>query len=186
MARKTGLSGRIGPRLPVEMDRSSVGKNEPIPHQENPALPRRHFAVIFADETRALRDEQQRAGRAVIDILRDLRRDLTRKVGMNRRDQGSGDDASGLQYARRAGFPDSFRTLRCPVSVPSKKGAARFRGRPRRRRSLIRSSLRESRKGRHGCGGGASAAEKKPAPAGGLAFLLGAPLREFGGAGLFP
>src|SRR3546814_10623264 len=60
-------TGRIGTWLAVQQDRAAAWKNKPIPGEQHAALARRDFAVIFADQPRALRDEKNASRRAVID-----------------------------------------------------------------------------------------------------------------------
>jgi hypothetical protein len=72
---KPGHARAIGPRQAVERDRSSAGQDQAVPSQQDPVLSDGNLAVIFAYEPRALGDEQDATGRAVVDVLRDLRED---------------------------------------------------------------------------------------------------------------
>src|SRR3546814_1939347 len=89
-------ASRVCSRLAVEQDRLAAWKNEPVPSKQGAVLPSRYFAVIFSDQPRALWNEQNAAGRAVIDVLGDLRSNLAREVRSNSRDQCGGNDAPGL------------------------------------------------------------------------------------------
>src|SRR3546814_12431489 len=79
---------RIGAGLAIEPDRSAAGQNQPVPSQQHAFLTRSDFAVIFTDESCALRNEQDATGRTVIDILRHLRGDLPRAVRSEERRVG--------------------------------------------------------------------------------------------------
>lgn len=61
--------------------------NEPVPCANHSTLPGAFLAVIFADNSRALRNEQNAIRRAVINILRNLGRDLVRQVRLDAGDQ---------------------------------------------------------------------------------------------------
>src|SRR3546814_13338862 len=74
-------------------------------------LPRSDFAVIFADKPRALGNEQDATGRAVIDILRHLRGHLSRQIGPYSGNQRCRDQASGLEDIGRARLADTFGTF---------------------------------------------------------------------------
>src|SRR3546814_19119337 len=92
--------GRIGTWLAVQQDRAAAWKNKPIPGEQHAALARRDFAVIFADQPRALRDEKNASRRAVIDILRDLGGDLAGQVRLDAGDQRGRDAAARLHDLR--------------------------------------------------------------------------------------
>ena len=76
---------------------SAVGHDEPVPDEQHTRLAEGDLAVVLADEARALRDEEVRAGRAVIDILRHLRGDLAGQIGADAGDERRRDDGAGLQ-----------------------------------------------------------------------------------------
>src|SRR3546814_18987811 len=81
-------AGRVGARLAIEPDRPATGKDEPVPRKKYSALPGDNLAVILANEARALRDQENAAGWAVEEIMRDLRAELTRQVA--RKSDGGG------------------------------------------------------------------------------------------------
>lgn len=73
----------VGPLKAFEHDGCAVRHDEPVADKENTALAESNLAVILADQARALRDQQMALGRAVIDVFRDLRGDLARKIGLD-------------------------------------------------------------------------------------------------------
>ena len=75
---KTGIAGGIGARLTLQHDRAAVRHDQAGPDQQDARLPERNLAVIDADEPRPLRNEKEAPGRAVVDILGHLGRDLAR------------------------------------------------------------------------------------------------------------
>ena len=58
------------------------------------------LAVVLADQPRALRDQHGAAGGVVVDRLGHLGDHLARQVGVDRGDQGRGDDRAGLDLPR--------------------------------------------------------------------------------------
>ena len=89
---QTGIARRIRAGLAFERERSPIGKDQPGPDQEDPTLADGDSIVVSADQAGALRDQKKAARRAVIDILGDLRGDLTWQVGANAGDQRGRDD----------------------------------------------------------------------------------------------
>ena len=75
-----GIAGSVRTGLALQHDGAAIGQNQAVPDEQDAALPELHTGVILADDARSLRNQQQRAGRAVIDIFRDLRGDLAGKV----------------------------------------------------------------------------------------------------------
>ena len=67
------IAFRIGTGLMFQHDRFAVWVNDPVPDEEHAGLAERHLAVVGADQFGALRDEKEAAGRAIIDVLGDLR-----------------------------------------------------------------------------------------------------------------
>ncbi len=98
---QAGISGRIGAGLALENDRAAVRHDEAVPGEQHAGLSRGDLAVIFADQPRALRNEQDAPGRIVLDIGRHLGGDLAGKVGADAGDERGGDDAAGLQDVGR-------------------------------------------------------------------------------------
>src|SRR3546814_9616090 len=105
------------------------------------ALPGDNLAVILANEARALRDQENAAGWAVEDILRDLRADLTRQVGAYARDERGWNNSACLQGEGGARCYDRLAALnRRPTT-------ARHEFSPRRGdRRLLRRSFGGDRK----------------------------------------
>jgi hypothetical protein len=66
---------RIGRTLAFQYDGAAVRHDQPRLHQEQAVLSEGDLAVIGADELCALRGHEVAAGRAVIDVLCDLRRE---------------------------------------------------------------------------------------------------------------
>jgi hypothetical protein len=77
---KSGKASAIGTRLAVKQDRAAIGQDQPVPSEQHPVLAERYVRIIFADQPRTLRDEQDTPGRAVIDILGHLGGDLPRNI----------------------------------------------------------------------------------------------------------
>ena len=73
-----------------------------------PALPEADAVVVLADQPRSLRQEQDAAGRAVIDILRHLRRDLAGQIGADAGDERGGNHRPGLKDVRRRRSNDAI------------------------------------------------------------------------------
>ncbi|BCH24972.1 hypothetical protein MesoLjLb_47570 [Mesorhizobium sp. L-8-3] len=76
---KPGIALRVGAGLAFEHDGAAVGQNEPVPDEQDTALPELHVVVVLADDTCALRHEQNAPRGAVVDMFRDLRGDLAGK-----------------------------------------------------------------------------------------------------------
>ena len=80
----------------VDADRGAVGQDDPLPHHERAFLAERHDTVVAADEARALRDQENPPGHAVLDILRHLRGDEPRQVGVQPGDEAGADDTPAI------------------------------------------------------------------------------------------
>lgn len=85
-------------------------------------MPVGDLVVIFPDQPRALRDQQDAAGRTVIDILGDLRGDLPGEIGPDARDEGSRDHAARLKHVLRRGRDDPSRAFRRSLAAANEKG----------------------------------------------------------------
>lgn len=90
---KTRIALRVGSGLTFQDDRTAIREDEPLPDEKHPALTEADIVAVLADQPRALRDEQNAPGRAVVDMLRDLGGDLARQVGSDAGDEGRGDAA---------------------------------------------------------------------------------------------
>ncbi len=75
---------------------SAARQDQAVPDQQHAALAEGHAVIVLADDTRALRDQEQAAGRTVIDILRHLHGDLAGKIGADAGDKRGRDDGPGL------------------------------------------------------------------------------------------
>jgi hypothetical protein len=73
---ESGIAFGVSTRLTFEHNGTTVRKDEASPDEENARLPERDLTVVDADQFRSLWDQEVVAGRAVIDILGDLARDL--------------------------------------------------------------------------------------------------------------
>jgi hypothetical protein len=120
-----GIAGGVGAGLALEHERAAIGEDEPRPDQQHAALAEGDARVVFADEARALRDQEQAAGRAVIDILGDLRGDLAGQVRADAGDQRGGDDRSCLQEPGRGRGLDAVGGDGPAVGGGVQEGAAR-------------------------------------------------------------
>src|SRR5690606_36208310 len=156
---------------------------QPIPGEQHAGLSGGDLAVIFADQTRSLRNEQDAPGRAVIDVPRHLSGDLAGKVRTNASDECGRDDAAGLhdiERGRRYQTLDAdgalARRLRHKGALSGLIALRRLGG--LRSGSARRSDVPQNRNGRSGPG--AAAAEEHAAHSGGVAFLLRALPRCFG------
>jgi len=63
-------AGCVGGELALENDRKATRHDKPVPGEQHAGLPGGDLAVIFTDQPRALRNEQDTAGRTVIDVRR--------------------------------------------------------------------------------------------------------------------
>jgi hypothetical protein len=91
----------VGSGLAFQYDGAAARQDQSRPHQEPAVLSEGDLAVIGADELRALRDHEVAAGRAVIDVLGDLRRDRAGKVGSHAGNECSRNDRAGLHRFSR-------------------------------------------------------------------------------------
>lgn len=64
LVRQAGIAGRVGRRDVVDHQRTAIGKHNPLPDDEGATLAERHNAVIAADQTCPLRDQQDAPGSA--------------------------------------------------------------------------------------------------------------------------
>src|SRR3546814_8383935 len=93
---QTGEAATIGTGLAVELDGASIGQDQPRPGEQDAGLPGANLSVIVTDQPRALRDQQDAARGAVINILRNLRGDLARQVRADAGDQRRRNNAACL------------------------------------------------------------------------------------------
>lgn len=119
---KAGITLGIGTLKAFEHDGSSIRHDEPVPDQKHPTLAERDLAVILADQAGALRDQQMAPGRAVIDVLRDLRGDLAGKIGLDAGNQRGGDHGSSLHDIGRRFLLYAVGTVRASVSFGVDEG----------------------------------------------------------------
>src|SRR5450755_1581447 len=80
------------------------------------------MAVIDPDQPRPLWYKKEMPRWTVIDILGDLRRDLTRQVGADTRDQRSGNDIPRLHHIGRRGRHNAIRALGATIDVCTEEG----------------------------------------------------------------
>src|SRR6516165_1120014 len=93
---ESGIAFGVSTRLTFEHNGTAVRKDEASPDEENARLPERDLTVVDADQLRALWDQEVAAARAVIDILRDLARDLAGQVGADASEESRRNDRSCL------------------------------------------------------------------------------------------
>src|SRR3546814_2210372 len=98
---QAGIARRIGRRRVVDRERAAVGHDQPLPDDLRTRLAERGFAVVAADQPRALRNEERASGRAVVDALGHLGGDQPRQVGPQPREQARRYDAAGRKQVRR-------------------------------------------------------------------------------------
>ena len=94
---KPGIAFRVGAGLVFKHDRLAVRKNDPVPDEQDTRLAEGHLAVVAADQFGALRHKEEAAGWTVIDVLRDLRGDQARQVGLDAGDQSRRNHCARLQ-----------------------------------------------------------------------------------------
>src|SRR3546814_6033370 len=94
---QAGVTFGVSTRLALENDGPAVRKDQPVPDKQHAALPELHIVVILADDARALWHQQDTAGRAVVNVLGNLRGNLARPVGPDDRDQCCGYNGSRLK-----------------------------------------------------------------------------------------
>ena len=151
---------RVGRRHVVELDRGAVRKNDPLPDQQRAPLPESDDAVIAADQPRPLRDQDGSPGRAVADILGDLGKDRSGKIGIEPGDQARRNDCPGAQRPGRRRRVERVRIDR--LALPQRANRSCAAGPPetaRRRRRVPESAA-------------GSAAGLRPVPAAGAARRL--------------
>ena len=100
---QTRIAGWIGADQFIELERGRIREDHPIPHDLHAALPIADLAVVFAQQARALRDQHVLAGGRVVDRLGHRGDHIARQVGLDARDQRSGDHRTGHDLIRRCG-----------------------------------------------------------------------------------
>src|SRR5262252_1520877 len=95
---KAGETLSVGAGLALQYDGAAARHDQPRPHQKDAILAEGDLAVIGADELRALRDQQELAARAVIDVLGHLCGDLAGKIGTNAGDEYGRNHSAGLDH----------------------------------------------------------------------------------------
>ncbi len=139
-----------------------------------------------------MRNEQDAAGDAVIDVGRHLGGDLPRKVGTDAGDKRCGHDAAGLNDVGRGRRGQALDAHRARIGrLGHERPLSGLIALRRRviwlcwglRRGGVRRSGCEIRHGRHRSGPGAAAAEKHAAGARGVPFLRDALASGFRGLG---
>lgn len=145
---QTGITSRVGAGQVVERERRRIRQNDPVPHHLHAALPVANLAVVFAQDARTLRDQQELAHGGVIDRLRHRGDHVARKIGLDARHQCPGHHRSGHDLIRRSrqrqiagitGFRGSGFLERLFLVLPVLHGGrvgrlGRRRGRPGRQR----------------------------------------------------
>src|SRR6266436_2013648 len=106
---EAGEALSVSAGLTLQHDGAAVRHDQPRPDQEYTVLAEGDLAVIGADELRALRDQQEPAARAVIDVLGHLRGDLARKIGTNAGDECSRNYCPGLDHVAGNGIFQAIR-----------------------------------------------------------------------------
>jgi hypothetical protein len=67
--------------MALQNDGAAIRHNQAVPDQKRPGLAEGHLGVVLADEPRTLRNQQNAAGWAVIDVFCDLGGDPPREIG---------------------------------------------------------------------------------------------------------
>mmetsp|Transcript_1025 Transcript_1025/g.2594 ORF Transcript_1025/g.2594 Transcript_1025/m.2594 type:complete len:409 (+) Transcript_1025:2413-3639(+) len=98
---QAGVTGRVGAREVVELQRRRVRQDDAVPHHLHAALPVAHLAVVFAQDARALGDQQKLARGRVVDRLRHRDDHVARQVRLDARHQRPGDHRSRHDLIRR-------------------------------------------------------------------------------------
>src|SRR6476469_8690656 len=94
--------------LTFEHNGTAVRKDEASPDEKNARLSERDLTIVDADQLRCLRDQEVAAGRAVIDILGDLARDLTGQIRADAREESGRYDRTCLHDIFRGGTLQSI------------------------------------------------------------------------------
>ena len=118
---QAGVSLGIGARLAFEDDGAAIRKNKTVPDQQHTPLSEADIVGVFADNARSLGDEQDLAGRAIIDVLRDLGRYQTGQVRSNAGDERGRDHGPGLKDIGRCRRRNAIRGDGLPVYRPVEK-----------------------------------------------------------------
>src|SRR6185312_4815232 len=105
---KPGIAFGIGARLALQHDRAAIREDQPVPDQEHPTLAEANAIVVLANHAGALWDEQDLAGRAVINILRYLGGDLAGQIGSDAGDQRGRNQRTRLKDIRRCWGRDAI------------------------------------------------------------------------------
>ena len=92
-------------------------------------LPEGDLCVVLADQTRALRDQQELAGRAVVHILGDLGGHLARQVGTQAGDQRCWDNGAGLQHVGARGGHNAIGADGASIDIAVQEGELVILGR---------------------------------------------------------
>ena len=142
-----GIARRVGAHQVVQRERRRVRQDDPVPDHLNPALPVADPAVVFAQNARALRDQQELARGRVIDRLRHRGDHVARQIRLDARHQRTGDHRPRHHLVRRSrhlqigGIPGGCQTafeerllLLLPVLHSRRIGRLGRRDRHRRQR----------------------------------------------------
>jgi hypothetical protein len=84
----TGVAARIRALLSFQDNRATVRHDQPRPNQQQSRLAERNLAIINSYQSRSLRNQTDTAGGRIVHCLCHLRRDLSREVRSNARDEG--------------------------------------------------------------------------------------------------
>src|SRR3569623_990154 len=101
LVRKSGKAGRVSRRHIVDLHRTAIGPDDPLPYDQSAPLAECDDAVVRTDQARALRNEQYPSGRAVIDAFGDLRGHEPRQVRSQSGAQAGRNDRTGGQGVGR-------------------------------------------------------------------------------------
>ena len=116
------IAFRVGAGLVLKHDRLAVRKNDAVPDEQDAGLTKRNLAIVAADQFGTLWHKEEASRRTVVDVLRDLRGDQARQVGLDAGDQSRRDDCARLQDIGRGRIHQTVGTDGTAIGGTVEKG----------------------------------------------------------------
>ena len=120
--RVPGIARHIRARHGSHRDGGTIRKDYPVPGHQHAFLPVDDSGIIDAEEFGPLRDKQLPPCGRVKDVLRNLRDDVARQVGIDARNHDTGDHRAGFQFQRLAGCAGMRQNPGGIFARPAEKG----------------------------------------------------------------
>ena len=118
---QSGVAGGVHGRQAIERERRGVGKDQAIPDEKHPSLAERDLAVVFADQARALRDQQIPSELGVVDRLGDGREHDARQVRVDAGDERCRDHGARHHLIGRDGRLDRVLTDHASIAAATER-----------------------------------------------------------------